>query len=226
MALPEGSISSSVVRGLLGVDEALQRKAAWIDRYKAALASHLPEAAAFSQAALTTFCSALMDANMFAGGQSVPSVIGLALALPYSAWGEANLPSGFSLDDTHTHAAYIYEVMRRFPPVAGYGWTERSAGNAPAQQRFANLNMAMLDPRVFPEPYKLEFRKIADYHRRPPPRAARSRPSPPHAAAPTNSYRPRPSLPHGPLHELRARASVASPPIALSPPTRLLPRPF
>eukprot|EP00966_Prymnesium_polylepis_P252751 5842673-Prymnesium_polylepis.1 len=124
MAMPDSAAGSWSVRSILGVDETLKRKTSWLARYKAALPSHMPEVAAFGDKALTTFCSALMDANMFAGGQSVPTVLALCLALPYSAWGKAHLPADFSLDNAHQHASYIYEVMRRFPPVAGFGWTE------------------------------------------------------------------------------------------------------
>ena len=47
--------------------------------------------------------------------------------------------------------AYVRQVMRRFPPVAGFGWTEKPLDNKPAQRNFAQLQIGMNDPRVFPK---------------------------------------------------------------------------
>jgi hypothetical protein len=59
----------------------------------------------------------------------------------------------------------LRQVLRRFPPVAGFVWTEVSFGNAAPQTRVANLQSGMNDPRVFPTPERFILRPLTDYHK-------------------------------------------------------------
>jgi len=146
---------------------ALEKKAEWLQRYLKALPEWLPEETKMlTQDQMRALASSIMDANMFAGGQSVPSVIAVGLALPYSRWGRENLPSEVSLDDVSTIPAYTFEVMRRFPMVSGFSWIERSFGNTPAQHNFVNLHMALHDPRVWgADAGKFRLRPLSEYHK-------------------------------------------------------------
>lgn len=154
MSVPESALCFPPLRAALRVDECLRQKSKWLKRYRKALKERLPllrtaPQGGLSDEQLTQLASAVMDALMFAGGQSVPTVLAFAMALPYSAWGQANLPAGFSLVDPRTHGSYVWEVIRRFAPVSGFAYTERSFGNAPARRVWLNLQMAQLDESVW-----------------------------------------------------------------------------
>merc|ERR1719253_729162 len=58
------------------------------------------------------------------------------------------------------------ETIRRFPPVAGVGWVERSFGGQPDKQVFVNLAMAQRDPRAWgPEPDAFRLRPLEEYQK-------------------------------------------------------------
>ena len=102
----------------------------------------------------------------FAGGVSIPTVLAYALAIPRSSWGEANLPTDFALDDTDSHAAYVLEIIRRFSPVAGFAYTERSSGNTPGKRIFLDLLSAQRDKAVWGEDAdEFKLRPLAHYHK-------------------------------------------------------------
>ena len=67
-----------------------------------------------------------MDSLLFAGGLSVPSAIGVSLAVLY-----AGDNSPMTLKDRHdlakdvNHmqvAQFVFESIRRYPPVVGFPW--------------------------------------------------------------------------------------------------------
>jgi hypothetical protein len=81
-------ISSALVgkgmRDLLGTDAALERKAYWMDRYRTALAKMWPEEVGqMTPLQVTLLASNCMDSLMFAGGQSVKTVLAQAFGLLY-----------------------------------------------------------------------------------------------------------------------------------------------
>mmetsp|Transcript_38046 Transcript_38046/g.123077 ORF Transcript_38046/g.123077 Transcript_38046/m.123077 type:complete len:1230 (+) Transcript_38046:108-3797(+) len=168
MAAPAAAVEpGGLLRGVLGVEELYAARAALLDKFKPALLKRLPEETAkMTSEQLTQLASSVCDALMFAGGQSIPTVLSFALALPYSAWGERNLPAGFALDNVAQLPRYLLEIIRRFSPVAGFAFTERSFGSTPPRSVFLNLQMAQLDPRVWEAPGKFVLRPMAEYHRK------------------------------------------------------------
>ena len=89
-----------------------------------------------------------MDSLLFAGGQSVPSILTYALALPYSKAGrEELLPPNFSLNSS-TMPSYVMEIVRKFAPVSGFVVREKSAGNADDQLLFLNIQMAQVSAAI------------------------------------------------------------------------------
>lgn len=149
------------------IGDALVEKQKRLEQYKAAFAKQYPnEAAKFTAEQKTIFASGMMDSLIFAGGASVPSVIGWSIGLLFSKWGRENLPSGFALRQSNMKQ-YVMETIRRFPPVAGVGFVERSLqAGKPDQQIFSNLSMAQRDPRVWgPEPDAFKLRPLEDYAR-------------------------------------------------------------
>jgi hypothetical protein len=151
--------------GPLGVDRALKDKAERLERYKEALKEQDTEVAAMEPNQVTLLASGAMDALLFAGGASIPSVLRWCIALLYSQWGRENLPENFTLRESNLRQ-YVMEVIRRFPPVAGMGYVERNYDGGPDQQVFCNLHMAQRDPRVWgPEPDRFRLRPLEEYQR-------------------------------------------------------------
>ncbi len=165
---PAASLRVGALRKALDIDKIKAEKASWLERYKPALRAVLPaETARLSDDEFSWFASAVMDSLLFAGGQSVPTVMGYCLALPYSEWGHENLPAGFALDDTASLPSYIFETIRRFPPVGMFPLVERSAGSEPDRRVFLNIHMAQRDEKVWGANAETEFRlrPVAEYHK-------------------------------------------------------------
>lgn len=159
-----GTVMPEALIPVLGIDAALREKADRMARYKPAVQAMFPDAK-FTEFQLTLLTSATLDALMFAGGASIPLMLSYCLAMIYSTWGRENLPAGFKLKKSIL-MRYAYEVVRRFPPVNGVCWMEKSEGLAtPDQLIFVNLCMASRDPRVWgPEPDKFQLRSLEEYH--------------------------------------------------------------
>ena len=151
----------------MNTKEALKDKAKWLEKYRAALRKRLPdETSKMNDKQLTLLSSVVMDALLFAGGVSIPTVLGYCLAIPRPKWGETNLPPNFSLDDTNTHAAYVLDIIRRFAPVSGLAFTERSAGKASCRRVFLDILAAQRDKAVWGEDADaFRLRPLADYHK-------------------------------------------------------------
>ena len=163
MAIPDGVHDVGALKGLLGLDDFLAKKAAVLARYLPLILKKLPELAARPPEEQRWMASACMDAIFFAGGQSIPTVIAYALALPYSAWGHEHLPADFTLDRLDLLPQYVCEVLRRFPPVSGFSYRERSFGGADAQSVVLSIHSAMMDPAVWEAPESFVLRPMAEY---------------------------------------------------------------
>lgn len=164
---PQAALETPGLREIFDVDGCLEFKRSRMEKYKPLLKQVLPaETAGMDDAKLTILTSVVLDALLFAGGQSVPSVICQALALPYSAWGAKNLPADFSLHDMSKLPAYVWEVIRRFPPVSGFVYDDRSFGSSPDERIFLNLHLGQQDPRVWngADAFNFVLRPLAEYH--------------------------------------------------------------
>lgn len=108
--------------------------------------------------------SNMLDSLLFAGGLSVPSVIGVALAVLYS-----NENSPMKLRDRvevtrdadpMKIAQFIFETMRRFPPVVGFPWWNPDK----SFRTVMNLAMAQRDPREWGDDAdSFKLRELDDY---------------------------------------------------------------
>ena len=165
IGLPPSAVPA--LGGILGLDKVLACKARLLKRYIPALEARLgkEEAARLGKARLAILAQMVLDALVLAGGISVPTVLAYALALPFSSWGEAHLPEGFNLDDVGALPVYVLEILRKFSPVTGFPYTERSAGNRPAHRVFLNLQMAGRDTSVWGDDADaFRLRPLAQYH--------------------------------------------------------------
>ena len=91
-------------------------------------------------------------------------MLAFCLALPHSSWGKANLPADFSLDDVASIPQYVLEVIRKFSPVVGIPYKERTRTSSTPRRIMCNLMMAGRDRSVWgddAEEFKLRPIKVA-----------------------------------------------------------------
>ncbi|KAG8468049.1 hypothetical protein KFE25_007101 [Diacronema lutheri] len=145
------------------LDDTYRQKQAWLARAAPLLQKRLLAAAAMSGAELRELAEVVFDALVFAGGFAVPSMIGMQLGVPYTKWGVEHLPAELELDNASQHAAYCWEIMRRFPPVAIFApYSERKAGGVTT---VLNVGMAQRDPRVWgADADEFKLRSLSEYH--------------------------------------------------------------
>jgi len=130
----------------------------YITNYKAAIASKWPSldwSIVPVKAALLS--NAMLDSMALHAGPAVSGALEHLLALLFME-GEPGsaLSRPLKAQDEAGIQDLIWEVLRRFPPVAGVPyWVENKAGTA-WEHEIPNLQMALQDPSVFPEP--LAFR--------------------------------------------------------------------
>lgn len=101
----------------------LTYKAGRLDLYRAAIERRFPTLwAGLSTLERTKLASAVMDSLLFAGGISVPTVGRFALAMLYSEYAQQQLGVDFAASqfDEAKIDQFAMEVIRRFPPVAGF----------------------------------------------------------------------------------------------------------
>lgn len=140
-------------------------KAARLVEYRTALSRVVPaEWQALSDLEKTKVASAVLDALLFAGGVSVPSVVSNAFAVLYGEYGRGQLGEGFELREEQL-LPFAFEVIRRFPPVAGFASWDRRTN----QHVLIDLLMASLDERGDgwgPSAREFRLRPMAEYHKK------------------------------------------------------------
>ena len=153
----------SAVKSALDVTNILKQKATWIEKYKVALFNLLPDDLnKLTPEQITMVTSNIMDSLLFAGGQSVPTVISYCITLLYSKWLEDSLPE-FTLSTKNLYQ-YIMEVIRFFPPVSGFVYKKRSMGSVPSTNIYLNIHMAQCDKKVWgDDAYKFVLRPLSTY---------------------------------------------------------------
>lgn len=152
-----------VVQQLLDVNDILKQKNKWLKRYLVAISALLQdEFTELTAAQQVMVTSNLMDSLLFAGGQSVPTVISYCVSLLYSEWLNKKLP-GFTLSTNNLYQ-YVMEVIRFFPPVSGFVYKERSRGTIPSTNVYLNLHTAQCDKNAWGEnAHDFVLRPLKDY---------------------------------------------------------------
>jgi len=152
--LPKKWVDNPISNWAFAEARILQVKESLIEKYKEAILLKWPQFdGQVNSREVTLLASAVCDALALAGGLSVPTVLDFMIALLFME----KSPAGFvRLEDLSGGGAklhnFMLETMRRYAPVAGVpGWTTDDNG-ATWQQQIPNLQMAMLDASVFPEP--------------------------------------------------------------------------
>ena len=152
-----------IVNRALDIKNILAKKALWLERYKQALRTIFPqEISDLTEEQFIMLTSNLMDSLLFAGGQSIPTVLSYCVTLLYSDWLQEKLPD-FTLNVNNLYQ-YVMEVIRFFPPVSGFVYKERSMGNAPSQKIYLNLHMAQCDKKVWGDSaHDFKLRSLREY---------------------------------------------------------------
>jgi len=144
----------------------LQTKAEIIAKYREALRPRLPDEA-LDEDRLTQLASTVFDANLFAGGKSVVTVIPMLVQLPHLAWGQRNLPletlGGEQLlaleSDPTLRRQYVWETIRRWNPVGGFAYHTRSGKTI-----ILDLMSAQVDPEAWgADSLTFKLRPLAEY---------------------------------------------------------------
>ena len=144
IAPSEQLLSNPFVQSIIGLDKAIKYKREMLVKYIDALSNIFPEdIKKMNPEKLVILASNFMDSLLFAGGQSVPTVLTYCTTLLYSKWLHDRLPN-FILDDTNIKT-YVMEVIRYFPPVSGFVYRERSFGYEDSKAIYLSLHMAQCD---------------------------------------------------------------------------------
>jgi hypothetical protein len=140
-------------------------KARQLIRYEAALMTAYPsDMMSLSRLEKTKTASAIMDALLFAGGISIPTVLQNAFGVLYGEYGRSQLGDEFVLTEAQL-MPFVLEVVRRFPPVAGFPSWDRLTN----QHVMIDLLMANLDDRDDgwgPTARDFKLRPLAEYHKK------------------------------------------------------------
>lgn len=159
-----GGPASSVCT-LYDCDDINRWKAAKLVQYQAALEAVYPmDMGGLTALEKTKVTSNVLDALIFAGGVSVPSVIQNAFAVLYGEWGQSQLGASFVLKEDDL-TKFVLEVIRRFPPVSGFPSWDRATN----QHVVIDLFMANLDERADgwgPTAREFKLRSLAEYHQK------------------------------------------------------------
>jgi hypothetical protein len=128
-----------------GGPDALKWKQASLPNYKSSLAAHFGEDwAELTPLDQTKLTAGVLDALLFAGGISVPTVIKSCFALLYGKYGQEQIQKQFGenwfLDDSKLDA-FVHETVRRFPPVGGFPtWDRATNSKTSVDLRAANAD--------------------------------------------------------------------------------------
>lgn len=158
----ESIMKNFVVRRVLGLDEAIEKKKRMLKRYIRAIEKMFVEVNYFTHRQKMLLVSNFMDSLLFAGGQSVPTVLSYCTGLLYSDWLKKQIPD-FELT-VHNLSNYIMEVIRFFPPVGSFVYRERSFGDGNSQAVYLSVQTAQCDPDAWGEDSdRFVLRPIREY---------------------------------------------------------------
>ena len=164
IAMGNSVIENKLVRSILGIDKAIKEKEKWLNIYIEALKKDFSkDVENLSGKQLVLMASNIMDSLLFAGGQSVPTVLSYCTTLPYSSWFTINSPNTKITNDNITR--YIMEVIRFFPPVGGFAYKERSFSNSPSTNIYLSIQTAQSDTNVWKDGNKFILRSMNDYNK-------------------------------------------------------------
>lgn len=165
--LPEEVMSHWLVEPVVNPSDTLATKQRYLAEYEGAIRRKYPvgeHAWAADATKVTLVASVFMDTLLFAGGLSVPTVMGYVLALTHMA--ESNKHASLQgvelgLDN---YQWILWETLRKYAPVAGVPYWEHRTGGDGMDHVIPNVAQALMDASVFPEPLEFKNRGLPLYH--------------------------------------------------------------
>lgn len=162
---PAEVLQNWAVEGALDAQNTLRRKEAYLEQFKAAVASKYAGedfVVNGDNEKIELLASAFLDSVQFAGGVSVPTVIQYVLALTHMA--DASRPSdlqGLTLS-SENYLWILMETLRKFAPVAGVPfWEMQDDGSF--KHVVPNVAQALMDSSVFENPLTFKNRGMEKY---------------------------------------------------------------
>lgn len=138
-------------KAVWGLEKLMKQLCEYREKVKAALPSDVPD----SERELVA--QGILEMFTFAGGLSVPQTINCALAVLYT---NGLMPSPVTISEANIEA-FIYEVLRLFPPVQGFCFWRNG------KREVLSLNAALRDPAVWGQDTANRFSlKDLDLYRR------------------------------------------------------------
>jgi hypothetical protein len=126
-----------------------------LEDIKAALMEKFPNEG-WGEEKLSLVGQMFLDSLMYAGGLSVPTI----MQNMFAWWFSDNRPRDLdrvAVQDDASIADFMWETIRKNPPVAGVPcWTSDDGGKT-FSHHIANVEQALGDDRVFPEPMKFKM---------------------------------------------------------------------
>jgi len=157
--LPRWLVTALKWKGTLST--AQENRDLWLEKYEAAMEKDTrkiipemtdPRDRRFLADLLLTACTS-------AGGISVPSIMGLALAVVYGG-DKSPLPEDQRQLTKKTIRPLVYETVRRYAVVVGFPWWSPDM----SKRTVLNLAVGLRDPRKWTEPEAFKLRDINEYH--------------------------------------------------------------
>lgn len=152
-----------------GGEAALKWKAGRIEAYKKSLADKFgDDFTALSPLEQTKLTSGVLDALMFAGGVSVPTVIKSCFAILFGKYGQEQIKKQFGenwhLDEKQLDA-FVHETIRRFPAVGGFlAWDRATNSKTNVDLRGSNADQS--EDGWGPHARDFWMRDIAEYEKK------------------------------------------------------------
>jgi len=149
--LPEGLVNK--IKFVSKIDKIKEYRVKMIRKYQDAIRADerglIPDEFKTDPELNFLLASNMLDSLLFAGGLSVPSVVGVGLAVLYAGENSPmSLRDRIALVenvDADAVSKFVFEVIRRFPPVVGFPWW--STPGKDGLRTVMNLAMAQRDPR-------------------------------------------------------------------------------
>ena len=168
IGIPESLAKTCSIQKMFGLDKAIPAKLIYINKYKRQLHKIFPQLADVSDKKITLLASNFMDSILFAGGQSVPTVLNYCVTLLHSKWLKIRVPElieQFRDDDLSKLPNYIMETIRYFPPVAGFVYQEKANDiTKPNKVVYLSIHSAQCDKQAWDDT-KFKLRNMKTYHK-------------------------------------------------------------
>lgn len=125
----------------------------YLETYEVAIRRKWPEELwKDSPIKLKVLASSMLDSLALLGGDDLPSVLDFMISLMFMDSDPGKSIRPLQLNDEPQLHNFIWETLRRYPPVAGVPRWITDDGGKSWQHQILNVAQALHDPSVFPDP--------------------------------------------------------------------------